>query len=52
MKIVGLTQKGKNRIKEHGDVWRVIKVAENGDKLLEAKDGYLKWLHPDFEESE
>jgi hypothetical protein len=45
----GLTLKGKNRIKEHGNEWTVI--SEMGGNILfrSNKDGYLKWLSPDLE---
>lgn len=50
VRIKGITQKGKNRISEHGSTWEIIKESSNGDRLLKAtKDDYLKWLKPDFE---
>jgi hypothetical protein len=49
--LVGKSQKGKNRIKEHGDKWEVVreddKVICLDDKpgmLLQSPDGYQKWF--------
>lgn len=47
--IEGVTQKGKNRINEHGNEWEIL--TQNGNQvLLKSKaDGYLKWgYEPDF----
>lgn len=55
LKLKGITQKGKNRIREHGELWSIEPIWEKstplGHMLLEAKnDGYLKWGPlPDFE---
>ncbi len=49
--IKGITQKGKNRVREHGSAWQILH--SDGDKhLLEALNtGYLKWgFAPDFAE--
>ena len=53
--IVGaLSQKGKNRIHEHGMVWKVKRCADHAI-LLESTDGqdYWRWVNhkddPDFE---
>lgn len=47
--IRGISQKGRNRVHEHGCFW-LIKDIRFDDLLLEAEsDGYLKWLKPDFE---
>lgn len=51
IKVEGISQKGKNRIKEHGDTWR-IRETNKIAMLLEAPDGYLRWMDhkddPDF----
>jgi hypothetical protein len=47
MKIEGVSQKGKNRVREHGDEWTPIQRNERGSLLLEAPDGYLKWMKKD-----
>lgn len=47
----GITQKGNNRINEHGACWNVVEIRD-GKLLLEALNtpGYLKWgPEPDFE---
>lgn len=51
VKVTAKTKKGKDRIRQHGDEWRVVKAIHRGtDALLEStKTGYLKWCHPDFE---
>lgn len=42
--IAGISQKGKNRVKEHGSLWECVKV-EGGEMLLKStQDGYLKWM--------
>ena len=42
----GISQKGKNRIHEHGSVWRVRQVDDNHGILLESTDStfYLRWV--------
>lgn len=47
--VTGITMKGKNRIREHGDQWFVM--FQDGEKVLlkSVKDDYWKWLAPDFE---
>lgn len=48
----GLSQLGKNRINEHGDIWCVIgvsymvKALNNAPGILiqSIKDGYVKWM--------
>lgn len=46
----GVTQKGKNRIREHGSIWRVLDRLDDGNILFQSvSDGYMKWLKPDFE---
>lgn len=39
-------QKGKNRIIEHGPIWKVIKISINNRILLESTDNknYWKWV--------
>lgn len=49
----GITQRGRNRINEHGSVWtRLNMVNSGGQQLYESNNtSYLKWgPHPDFEE--
>ncbi len=48
--VKGLTQKGRNRVNEHGDKWVISRVKDT-DVLLQSGD-YLKWNYasnPDFE---
>jgi len=47
--VKGVTQKGKNRIREHGSCWNVIEDSERGFLLESLNTGYLKWVNPDFE---
>lgn len=52
--VEGISQKGKNRVREHGQVWKVRKVDEN-KIMLESTDGKDNWRwvdnlnDPDFE---
>lgn len=52
--VEGISQKGKNRVREHGQVWKVRKVDEN-KIMLESTDGKENWRwvdnlnDPDFE---
>ena len=59
LEIKGVSQKGKNRIREHGKTWKVIKKdatvicrVNKPGMLVEAMDGYQRWLilenDPDF----
>lgn len=49
--VEGVTQKGKNRVREHGSIWTVERrLLDN--VLLKAGDGYLKWMMPDLSISE
>lgn len=43
--VAGKSQLGKNRVNEHGTVWKVRKIWAN-KTLLESLDGetYLKWV--------
>ncbi len=50
VQIRGKSQKGKSRVREHGEVWEVKKVDGSVDclgsrpgVLLEATDGYCRW---------
>lgn len=47
--VEGITQKGKNRVNEHGSCWKIV-MDRNGKILLESLNtGYLKWgPEPDF----
>lgn len=53
----GKSQKGKNRIREHGNKWKVIRQIIDDSRcsklLMEAPDGYWKWMKeqddPDLE---
>lgn len=51
--VEGISQKGKNRCREHGVVWEISKVW-GSQKLLVATDGtrYMRWVDgpddPDF----
>lgn len=48
--VKGITLKGKNRVKEHGSDWEVIKYKDSNLLLKSVKDEYLKWGPlPDFE---
>ncbi len=56
VKLRGLTLKGKNRVREHGDEWILSNpwkvTPPNGAQMLmkAVKTGYLKWgPAPDFE---
>lgn len=52
--IRGISQKGKNRVREHGNSWKIIRSEETvtifvglGNTpgfLLEAPDGYWRWM--------
>jgi hypothetical protein len=50
VKVSPKSTKGRNRIREHGEIWTVRKQTEsaiclNGPgMLLEAPDGYLRWV--------
>jgi len=54
VEVEGKSQKGKNRIHEHGKVWKVIKALNSGRILLESIDGKngKRWVDdqgdPDF----
>ena len=54
LKIGGISRRGKNRIREHGAIWKVRNVWAN-KTLLESTDGkdYWRWIDhnddPDFE---
>jgi hypothetical protein len=57
MLVKGKSQKGKNRIKEHGPQWEVIKecrgcfyLKNHPGFLLKAPDGYLRWMAKDNDE--
>ena len=52
--VEGKSQKGKNRVQEHGQVWKVRNVRDNGHILLESTDGKDNWRwvwtnDPDFD---
>lgn len=53
--VAGISQKGKNRVREHGAVWNVFKVHDNGNVMLMSTDGdaYFRWVEaqddPDFD---
>lgn len=58
----GVSKKGKNRIREHGNNWEIIAVNASvpclkgkSGVLLRAKDGYLRWFadedDPDFKKN-
>lgn len=47
--VKGVTKKGKDRVKQHGSVWRVLQKDNKGILLQSVQDEYLKWLYPDFE---
>lgn len=44
--VEGISQKGKNRVREHGAVWKVRKVHEHDGILLESTDGKdnFRWV--------
>jgi len=48
VKVLGRSQLGKNRIAEHGAVWKVVKIWKN-DILLNSTDGedYGRWVKGD-----
>lgn len=49
--VKGITQKGKNRVREHGPLWNVISYDKEKILLESIQTGYLKWgFDPDFEE--
>ena len=48
VKIKGITGKGKNRVREHGDTWKVVNTSGTNLLLQSVKTGYMKWLGPDF----
>lgn len=49
----GVTQKGKNRVKEHGSAWKVIDTKNDLVLFQSLTTGYLKWgPAPDFEVEE
>lgn len=48
VKVEGLTQKGKNRIKEHGEWWFIVEHKNKNDLLESEQTQYLKWCKPDF----
>lgn len=49
--VKGITQKGKNRVKEHGSFWNIISTEKERVLLESIQTGYLKWgFDPDFEE--
>ena len=41
--VEGKSQKGKNRVREHGAIWKVRNVRDNGHILLESTDGKDAW---------
>lgn len=50
LQLKGLTTKGKNRIREHGEKWILIKFRKDIGLLQSVNTGYLKWgPAPDFE---
>lgn len=46
--VKGISQRGKNRVNEHGAVWKVKKTTINDGVLLESTDGtqYWRWVEP------
>ena len=51
VKMKGLSQRGKNRITEHGDTMKVLKLSDSADAILvRAGDDWLGWFT--FEEIE
>lgn len=44
--VEGISHKGKCRVNEHGAIWKVIKVMDNGRCLVESTDGksYWRWV--------
>lgn len=58
MKIITLkpiTRKGKNRVQEHGNIWRVLECREQvqcfnnraGIKIQSLKDTTIRWIQKD-----
>ena len=54
VEIEGISLKGKNRIREHGVIWKCRRVLDNGRIMLESTDGKenFRWVEsqndPDF----
>jgi hypothetical protein len=51
MKLKGISLKGKNRIREHGDTWDVVEDSNNvpclnnrPGFLIKSPDGDLRWI--------
>ena len=57
LELTGISKHGKNRVKEHGELWRVreIKIANaiNPDKILVVSErtGDMRWVHPSIDEN-
>jgi hypothetical protein len=57
LELTGISNHGKNRIREHGELWRVceIKIANafNPDKILVSSErtGNMRWIHPSIDEN-
>jgi hypothetical protein len=52
VKIKGITGHGKNRVREHGDVWKVLRHTSpicNELFIESVKTGDRRWLTKDFE---
>lgn len=47
--VEGVSRHGKNRISEHGKVWKVKTIDLTYGILLEANDNYLKWVRNDVD---
>ena len=57
LKLTGISNHGKNRVKEHGELWRVCEIkisnAFNPDKILVSSErtGNKRWVHPSMDEN-
>lgn len=59
VEVRGISQKGRNRVNEHGPIWKIVKVLDKdllgimpiGSILLESSDAikHLRWVKPDDE---
>lgn len=58
VEVRGISDEGKNRINEHGSIWKIVKVVNDaplgimpiGSVLMEStKDQYTRWIKPNDE---
>ena len=46
VKVKGVSQKGKTRVKEHGEEWEVVNFNDSINRiaLCSTKTGYVRWV--------